>query len=825
MKKALILILSIVCFGAFGQIPALNNIVRNNTLTPVKVANALDGSKAYTATGTDTYSVTVGLGQYTGGLTYASGDMFTITFTNANTSTTVTLNVDSEGAVALKNNDGTDPDIASLCAGCTFKFRHNGTNFRMVGASGGGSSSVDWGDVGGDINDQLDLQAQFAGKQTVDADLTMIAGLSPSNDDILQRKSGNWTNRTLAQIRTDLALVADAINDGTTTIAPSQNAVFDALALKAEKYPSANRQTASYTGVLSDAGKVIEMNVASANVFTIPTNASVPYPIGTRIDLVQYGAGQTSVSAPGVTLRSSSGSLATSGQYSVISLYKIGTDEWYVWDGTPTTIAGASANELIKSNGSIAVPSGLFSSSSGIITTGTWNGTVHSPTYGGTGKNNGANTLEWTGGNLSFVVSGNNTITFPNANITVARIDAAQTITGVLTLVDPPVIPAFTLANHTLATTQSPGDNDTDIATTAFVTAAVSASGGSPWDLGGGGTFTAPNIVVGSTTNTLKFRFASISTSITDNAYIIENPTAAALGAQQYSPSFGLGAKGWGTTASTSQPVEFWFQAQSTQAAVPTGLLVISSSVNGGARSNLLTINSNGGIVTVSTLTTSNGTASANFTIGTAAQSSATSTTLTNSGTFTSAVTTGTNILINPNEAISSGGLTYRGISIIPTFNFTGTHSGGSTTGVYYNPTATSMTGINTELFLHGVRGDNLFGSSTKTASTRFEIYGANNSTALLVEDDAGNDIFNVGESGGSPVIGFFGATPVVQQSLNTILVNNVTSGGTISVIADFTDLTIYANDAATIRNNIFRLTEKVLKLETALRNYGQGIN
>lgn len=37
-----------------------------------------------------------------------------------------------------------------------------------------------------------------------DADLTAIAGLSPSNDDIIQRKAGAWTNRTIAQLISDL---------------------------------------------------------------------------------------------------------------------------------------------------------------------------------------------------------------------------------------------------------------------------------------------------------------------------------------------------------------------------------------------------------------------------------------------------------------------------------------------------------------------------------------------------------------------------------------------------------------------------------------------
>lgn len=55
--------------------------------------------------------------------------------------------------------------------------------------------------VAGDIPD---LSGTY---QPLDGDLTALAGLAPSNDDIIQRKAGAWTNRTLAQLRTDLALV------------------------------------------------------------------------------------------------------------------------------------------------------------------------------------------------------------------------------------------------------------------------------------------------------------------------------------------------------------------------------------------------------------------------------------------------------------------------------------------------------------------------------------------------------------------------------------------------------------------------------------------
>jgi hypothetical protein len=92
---------------------------------------------------------------------------------------------------------------------------------------------------------------------------------------------------------------------------------------------SVDTKTESYTLAVVDAGKVIEMNVASANNLTIPLNSSVAIPVGTTIDIVQYGAGQTTlVPTSGVTVRSKEGALKLTGQYSAVSLYKRGTDEW-----------------------------------------------------------------------------------------------------------------------------------------------------------------------------------------------------------------------------------------------------------------------------------------------------------------------------------------------------------------------------------------------------------------------------------------------------------------------------------------------------------------
>jgi len=123
---------------------------------------------------------------------------------------------------------------------------------------------------------------------------------------------------------------------------PSVKAVYDwavglfatiaNLALKTDKLVVANRQTASYTLVLSDADKLVEMNVGSANNLTVPLNSSVAFSTGTQILLAQYGSGQTTVVATsGVTIRSNGAKLKLNAQYSGATLVKIAENEWYLF--------------------------------------------------------------------------------------------------------------------------------------------------------------------------------------------------------------------------------------------------------------------------------------------------------------------------------------------------------------------------------------------------------------------------------------------------------------------------------------------------------------
>lgn len=89
-----------------------------------------------------------------------------------------------------------------------------------------------------------------------------------------------------------------------------------------------NAQASSYTLVLADKGKLVEMSNASANNLTVPLNSSVAYPIGTQINILQTGAGQTTVVATsGVTINATPG-LKLRTQWSSATLIKRGTDTW-----------------------------------------------------------------------------------------------------------------------------------------------------------------------------------------------------------------------------------------------------------------------------------------------------------------------------------------------------------------------------------------------------------------------------------------------------------------------------------------------------------------
>lgn len=117
---------------------------------------------------------------------------------------------------------------------------------------------------------------------------------------------------------------------------------------------SVNTQTASYTIVLTDERKLLQMNSASTTTVTIPTNATTAFPIGTVIDVQQAGAGAVNFTPSGtVTLNGVNGTLSMTRQNTNVRLQKYGTDAWSIVNLSQANATSANtANLLVLRDGS-----------------------------------------------------------------------------------------------------------------------------------------------------------------------------------------------------------------------------------------------------------------------------------------------------------------------------------------------------------------------------------------------------------------------------------------------------------------------------------------
>ena len=97
--------------------------------------------------------------------------------------------------------------------------------------------------------------------------------------------------------------------------------------------------TVDYTAVLNDQYQVLEiMNKATAIAFKIPTDASVAFPVGTAITVLNIGVGVCTISAvtSGTTTVLSGGAVAASptlAQYKSAVCIKTAANTWYVVGG------------------------------------------------------------------------------------------------------------------------------------------------------------------------------------------------------------------------------------------------------------------------------------------------------------------------------------------------------------------------------------------------------------------------------------------------------------------------------------------------------------
>jgi len=98
-----------------------------------------------------------------------------------------------------------------------------------------------------------------------------------------------------------------------------------------------NAQTGTtYTVLAADAANFITANNSSAQTYSIPTNATTAFAIGTQINIIQIGTGQVTINAVTsgtTTVLSNAGTPAAPKlrvQYSSATLIKVATDTWYV---------------------------------------------------------------------------------------------------------------------------------------------------------------------------------------------------------------------------------------------------------------------------------------------------------------------------------------------------------------------------------------------------------------------------------------------------------------------------------------------------------------
>lgn len=188
--------------------------------------------------------------------------------------------------------------------------------------------------------------------------------------------------------------VAQTITNGITTSAPSQDAVFDALVLKAPltsptftgtpaaPTPAAGDNgtkiattafvqtalltpVAAYAGTaktlaLTDVGTIVDCTSSSAVTITIPPQASVVWPDNTEIHVRMSGTGQVSIAVgSGVTVPPLTAPVALAGQGAVVTLKRRSADVWAIvgaatWMQPISTITGLQA-ELAHINITLAI--------------------------------------------------------------------------------------------------------------------------------------------------------------------------------------------------------------------------------------------------------------------------------------------------------------------------------------------------------------------------------------------------------------------------------------------------------------------------------------
>lgn len=91
-----------------------------------------------------------------------------------------------------------------------------------------------------------------------------------------------------------------------------------------------NSKNSNYTLTRSDVGRTILMNASSANTITIPAFTSEAFGVGEKINIIQQGAGQTTISGEdaSVVINSKNNMKKTEAQYGKVSIINVAQNSW-----------------------------------------------------------------------------------------------------------------------------------------------------------------------------------------------------------------------------------------------------------------------------------------------------------------------------------------------------------------------------------------------------------------------------------------------------------------------------------------------------------------
>lgn len=293
------------------------------------------GQSQYTystkATGTNTY--TAGITGFPGWGSADKGVVIDVKFLNPNTASS-TLEIGTAGAVTLKKlSGGSLVDLASgdILAGYTYRCSYNGT-YLVVGAG----TMVET--VTGDGVDNTDPANPILTFPTADeVDYTPAGGISATQ-----------VGDAIDELDAEKLAVANNLSDVASAPSALQNihALDSRIEIIAES-GSRSLTTADFPG--ANGGQVIELQLTSgsAQTITVPTNASQAIAIGEYIQFRATGVGGFVLSAAGgVTITSTTGSLAGPAQGFVSFLKKEGTNTWRFDNGQSL----GSANQVYRMN-------------------------------------------------------------------------------------------------------------------------------------------------------------------------------------------------------------------------------------------------------------------------------------------------------------------------------------------------------------------------------------------------------------------------------------------------------------------------------------------